>query len=126
MPRTMRKRRKTLHELLPSVFRDFEDVFAKKSFDTLPDHQEWDHAIELTGDGKSPHRKLYPLSPVEQAELDKFLEENISSSRIRPSKSPMARTLLLHQKEGWIAPTGSGLPTPELNHGEEQVSAPPC
>ncbi len=57
------EREKTLHELLPSVFWDFEDVFAKKSFDTLPDHREWDHTIELTGNGKSPHRKLYPLSP---------------------------------------------------------------
>ncbi len=48
------EKEKTLHEILPSVFWDFEDVFAKKSFNTLPDHREWDHAIELTGDGKSP------------------------------------------------------------------------
>ncbi len=99
------EKEKTLHELLPSVFWDFEDVFAKKSFDTLPDHREWDHAIELTGDGKSPHRKLYPLSPVEQAELDKFLEENISSGRIRPSKSPMAAPFFfVKKKDGSLRP----------------------
>ncbi len=90
---------------LPSVFWDFEDVFVKKSFDTLLDHWEWDHAIELTGNGKSPHRKLYLLSLVEQAELDKLLEENISSGRICPSKSPMAAPFFfVKKKDGLLRP----------------------
>ncbi len=57
------------------------------------------------GRRKSPHRKLYPLSPVEQAELDKFLEENISSGRIRPSKSPMAAPFFfVKKKDGSLRP----------------------
>ena len=46
---------------------------------SLPKHCPWDHAIKLTSDYQSPRRKLYPLSPIEQAELDKFLEENLAS-----------------------------------------------
>ncbi|GLB33381.1 putative retroviral aspartyl protease [Lyophyllum shimeji] len=34
--------------------------------------------------------KVYPLASNEQAELNAFLEENLKSGRIRPSKSPMA------------------------------------
>ena len=34
--------------------------------------------------------KVYLLSPIEQKELDDFLEENLSSGCIHPLKSPMA------------------------------------
>ena len=46
-----------------------------------------------------PHRKLYPLSPIEQAELDKFLEENLASGQIRPAKSPMAAPFFFVKKK---------------------------
>ena len=91
--------------LLPRVFWDFADVFTKTSFDSLPDHRKWDHAIELVSDPKTTHRKLYPLSPAEQAELDKFLEENLSSGRIRPSKSPIAAPFFfVKKKDGSLRP----------------------
>ncbi len=82
------------------------DIFAKRSFDSLPKCHTWDHAIELTGDPKSPHWKLYPLSPAEQAELDKFLEENLASGQICPSKSPMvAPFFFVKKKDGALRPT---------------------
>ena len=34
-------------ELIPPYLRDLEDVFAKESFDSLPEQRTWDHAIEL-------------------------------------------------------------------------------
>jgi len=33
--------------ILPPHVWDFELVFAKKEFDTLPDHCQWDHTIDL-------------------------------------------------------------------------------
>ena len=39
------------------------------------------------------------MSPVEQKELDKFLEENLASGRIRPSKSPMASPVFFVDKK---------------------------
>jgi len=74
-------------------------VFSKESFDRLPDRKPWDHAIELKP-GSEPYRsKIYPLSPNEQRKLDAFLEENLKSRRIRPSKSPMASPVFFVKKK---------------------------
>ena len=43
--------------------------------------------------------KVYPLSLVEQKELDAFLEENLRTRRIRPSKSPMAAPVFFIKKK---------------------------
>ncbi len=40
-----------------------------------------------------------PLNCNEQEELNKFLDENLSSGRIRPSKSPMASPFFFIQKK---------------------------
>jgi len=61
----------------PDYIRGFEFVFAKKNFDILLEHRQWDHAIELILGLESKLLKVYPLSPVEQKELDSFLEENL-------------------------------------------------
>jgi len=57
-------------------------VFAKKDFDILPEHRKWDHAIELISRAESKSSKVYPLSPLEQAELDTFLKENLHTGQI--------------------------------------------
>jgi len=63
--------------LLPAYVVEFRSVFAKKDFDILPEHCKWDHAIELTPGVEPKSSKVYLLSPLEQAELDAFLEENL-------------------------------------------------
>ena len=62
---------------LPNYAKEFESVFAKEDFDILPDHRQWDHAIELVPGSEPKSLKVYPLSLVEQKELDSFLEENL-------------------------------------------------
>jgi len=57
-------------------------VFAKEDFDILPEHCKWDHAIELIPGAEPKSSKVYPLSLLEQAELDAFLEENLRTRRI--------------------------------------------
>jgi len=52
-------------------------VFAKEDFDIFLDHRQWDHAIELVPGLEPRSSKVYPLSLVEQKELDSFLEENL-------------------------------------------------
>ena len=61
----------------PDCVRGFESVFAKEDFDILLEHRQWDHAIELIPGSEPKSSKVYPLSPVEQKELDAFLEENL-------------------------------------------------
>ena len=43
--------------------------------------------------------KVYPLSLVEQKELDSFLEENLCTRQICPSKSPMAALVFFIKKK---------------------------
>jgi len=61
----------------PDCTRGFESVFAKEDFDILPEHRQWDHAIELIPGLEPKLSKVYPLSLVEQKELNVFLEENL-------------------------------------------------
>jgi len=83
----------------PDCVRGFESVFAKKNFDILPEHRQWDHAIKLIPGSEPKSLKVYSLSPVEQKELDSFLEENLCTGRICPSKSPMAAPVFFIKKK---------------------------
>jgi len=74
-------------------------VFAKEDFDILPEHRQWDHAIELVPGSEPKSSKVYPLSLVEQKELDSFLEENLRTGRIRSSKSSMAALVFFIKKK---------------------------
>jgi len=74
-------------------------VFAKEDFDILLEHRKWDHAIELTPRAEPKLSKVYPLSLLEQAELNAFLEENLRTGQIRPSKSPMAAPVFFIKKK---------------------------
>ena len=69
------------------------------NFDILPEHRQWDYAIELILGLEPKSSKVYPLSPVEQKELDAFLEENLCTRRICPSKSPMAAPVFFIKKK---------------------------
>jgi len=73
--RSMEARREPF--ILPDCIRGFESIFAKEDFDILPEHRQWDHATELIPGLEPKSSKVYPLSPVEQKELDTFLEENL-------------------------------------------------
>jgi len=96
-----RRASETRKELLtlPDCVKGFESVFTKKDFDILPEHRQWDHAIELIPDSEPKSSKVYPLSPVEQKELDSFLEENLHTGQIHPSKSPMAAPVFFIKKK---------------------------
>jgi len=62
---------------LPAYVVEFQSVFAKEDFDILPEHHKWDHAIKLIPGADPKSSKVYPLSLLEQTELDAFLEENL-------------------------------------------------
>ena len=90
---------KSCIETVPSHLHNFEDLFSKSLFDCLPDQKIWDHAIELILDAKPFNCKVCPIAPNEQAKLDEFIQENLSSGRIRPSKSPMASPVFFIKKK---------------------------
>jgi len=84
---------------LPNCTKEFKSVFAKEDFDLLLEHRQWDYAIELVPGLEPKSSKVYPLSPVEQKELDSFLEENLRTGRICLSKSPMAAPVFFIKKK---------------------------
>jgi len=84
----------------PDCIRGFKSIFAKEDFNVLLEHRQWDHAIELILGSEPKSSKVYPLSPVEQKELDSFLEENLRTGRICPSKSPMTAPVFFIKKKG--------------------------
>jgi len=62
---------------LPTYVTEFRSVFTKEDFDILLEHHKWDHVIKLIPGAEPKSSKVYPLSLLEQAELDAFLEENL-------------------------------------------------
>ena len=98
-----KKEIKTWKELVPSYYHDFEDVFTKEDFDTLPSCWKWDHAIELIPEalpeGEKKHGKVYSLTLNECQELKKFLEENKRTGHIRESNSRFASSFFFIKKK---------------------------
>jgi len=78
---------------------EFRSVFAKEDFDILLEYHKWDHVIELIPGAEPKLLKVYSLSLLEQAKLDAFLEENLHTGRIQPSKSPIAALVFFIKKK---------------------------
>ena len=102
-------------QIVPEAYHEFGSVFEKDSFDALPERHVWDHAIDfipgsLPGVEEQAHKvpftarknfngKVYPLTLEEQGKLDEFLDENLKSGRIRPSKSPICASFFFVKKK---------------------------
>src|SRR5271156_3771482 len=84
---------------VPNYLQEFKDVFSKQSSDVLPEHKDWDHAIELIPGEKAAGCKVYLLAPSEQKELDLFLKENLETGQIRLYKSPMSSLVFFIKKK---------------------------
>lgn len=99
------QRERTFEELVPEQYHDFRDVFLQSTFDVLPEHRPYDHVIELLPDAKPYCGKVYPMTLDEQDALDAFLEENLRTGRIHPSKSPWgAPFFFVKKKDGKLRP----------------------
>src|SRR5277367_4208756 len=95
-----KKDKKPWKETVPEYLHDFADVFEKQEFDELPPHRPWDHTIELVpGSENRLDCKIYPLSVMEQEQLDKFIDENLRTGQIRSSKSPIASSFFFIKKK---------------------------
>jgi hypothetical protein len=84
---------------IPPWATDFLDIFNRESFDSLLERQTWDHTIELVPDAKLANYKVYPISLLEQKELDTFIAEGLRTDCICPSKSPIASPVFFIKKK---------------------------
>src|SRR3981189_618635 len=65
----------SFRDAVPSSLHECEPVFSEAGFNHLPKWRKWDHAIELERKPLPGFRKVYPMSPKEQKELDTFLQD---------------------------------------------------
>ncbi|KNZ75176.1 hypothetical protein J132_04661, partial [Termitomyces sp. J132] len=86
-------------DVVLSYLHAFENVFSKASFDLLLECKRWDHTIELLLDSTPSSYKVYPLVSREQDKLNAFLQENLDSGHICPSKSLIASPVFFIKKK---------------------------
>jgi hypothetical protein len=77
----------------------YTDVFSETAFDSLPECRKWDHTIELECEPLPRFRKVYPMTLMEQTEMDAFLEEALATGHIRQSKSPLGALVFFIKKK---------------------------
>ena len=90
---------------LPLQYSVYADVFSEQTFDTLPPQRDFDHAIDLKESFVPKVAKLYPLNPKELTACQAFIDENMKTGQIRPSKSPQASPFFfVKKKDGKLRP----------------------
>ena len=84
---------------------DFADVFSEKTYNQLPPHQTFDHAIDLKDTFVPKIAKVYPLNPAEKKACKAFVKEHLKTGCIVLSKSPQASPFFfVLKKDGTLHP----------------------
>ena len=90
---------------LLAEYAEYAQVFSKEATDHVPPSRPYDHAINLDETFILKIGKLYPLSVKEQEATDEFIDENLHSGKICPSKSPQASPFFfIKKKDGGLRP----------------------
>ncbi|KAK3557084.1 hypothetical protein QTP70_024750 [Hemibagrus guttatus] len=86
------------------LYADFEKVFSEERASRLPEHQEWDCAINLLPNTSLPKGRIYPLSLPESEAMEDYIEGALAAGHIRPSTSPaVAGFFFVEKKDGGSA-----------------------
>jgi hypothetical protein len=92
---------KDFHDIVPMSLHTYADIFSETAFDFLPERHKWNHTIELEREPSPRFCKVYPMTLIEQTEMDTFLEEVLATGHIRQSKLPLgAPVFFIKKKDG--------------------------
>ena len=84
---------------VPPEYSDYVDVFSKDSVAEPPENTGInDYAIDQEKGKQLSYGPIYSLGPVELETLKTYIETNLASGFIRPSKSPTGAPILFVQK----------------------------
>ena len=91
---------------IPPHYRQFAKVFDEEASHRLPQHQPWDHTIDLKPNAPSSlNCKIYPLTAKEKEALRQWLDEELRKGYITKSKSPYASPFFfIKKKDGKLRP----------------------
>lgn len=84
---------------LLSYARGFESIAAKDDFDIVLEHCHWNYTIELLLGSEPKSTRVYFLFPVKQKKLDTFLEKNLHTRWICPSRSSIVALVFFIKKK---------------------------
>ena len=85
---------------IPTEYSDFSNVFSSDSAAELPEYTGINnHSINLLDDKQPLYGPIYSLGPVELETLKTYIETNLASGFIRPSKSPAGAPILFVRKK---------------------------
>ena len=84
---------------LPSEYHEFADVFSEEEAFNLPPHREYDLKIETIEGEVPPIGHVYSLSQAELIALRKFIDENLKSGFIYPTRSSHGAPILFAKKK---------------------------
>ena len=90
---------KQLREIVPHHYHKFFHLFGGQIATRLPEHRDYDHAIEITPNAKVPFGPIYPLSEPQKEAVREYLDCIISQGKIQPSKSPAGAPILFVPKQ---------------------------
>ncbi|KAK3516468.1 hypothetical protein QTP70_016492 [Hemibagrus guttatus] len=83
----------------------FEKVFSEERASRLPEHQEWDCAINLLPNTSLPKGRIYPLLLPESEAMEDHIEGALAAGHIRSSTSPAAAGFFfVEKKDGGLRP----------------------
>ena len=88
-----------VEELVPKKYHEYLSVFQKKELERMPLRKPWNHSIELKEEFVPKKAKVYPLSLLEQKEVDDFLNKQLREGSIQPSKSLQTLPNSFNQKK---------------------------
>ena len=90
---------------IPDFRTDFANVFSEKTYNQLPSHRTFDHAINLKDTFIPKIAKVYPLNPAEKEACKAFVEEHLKTGHIIPFKSFQAAPFFfVLKKDGTLCP----------------------
>src|SRR5882724_3867842 len=84
---------------IPKDYHDFTDIFSKSKAGKLADHRPYDLKITLDEGTSLPFGPIYSFSQEELAALHKFIDENLATGFIHPSRSSHGALVLFIQKK---------------------------
>jgi len=84
---------------LPSEYHEFADVFSEKEAYNLPPHREFDLRIETIEGQEPPLGHVYSISEKELGALREFIDKNLKSGFIYPSRSSHGAPILFARKK---------------------------
>ncbi|KAK3544072.1 hypothetical protein QTP86_000978 [Hemibagrus guttatus] len=93
------------HIRLLQPYTDFERVFSEERASHLPEHHEWDCAIDLLPNTSLPKGRIYPLSLPESKAMEDYIEGALAAGHIRPSTSlATVGFFFVEKKDGGLRP----------------------